>query len=83
MGAQFNTANSFLYVDGGTPDIDDLDVGTNQVTGFKMATLNSATVFSNIKFAEMIMYDRLLNDSEMNQVGNYIADKYSATWTDI
>jgi len=35
------------------------------------------------KLGQIIVFDRVLNDSELNVMGNYLADKWGITWTDI
>ena len=32
---------------------------------------------------EMLIYERVLTTTEINQVGNYLADKWGITWTDV
>lgn len=33
--------------------------------------------------AELIAYDRVLTTEEMNEVGNYLSNKWGIIWTDV
>lgn len=44
---------------------------------------NSAVEQWDGTVAEIILYNRVLSTSEINQVGNYLETKWGATWTDI
>lgn len=50
--------------------------------GCFMGMENNSNYFSGY-IAEIVVYDRALTDSEINQVGNYLADKWGITWTNI
>jgi hypothetical protein len=48
------------------------------VGGFSAAGLNF-----NGKIASVLVYDRVLSNSEMNQIGAYLSTKWGTTWSDI
>jgi hypothetical protein len=50
-----------------------------------LGATNSATPveFFNGEIAQVIIYNRLLTVNEQNRVGNYLADRYDLTWTDV
>lgn len=74
------------YVNGGTGDTDSYTrSGTLTLDTFAVGALvrTSAGSFYNGKIAEIIIYTSTPTDSEINQVGNYLEDKWGITWTDI
>lgn len=69
--------------------------GVEKVRASNSNTLSSATVqismgvanngfnFGNVDIAEIIIYNKTLSSLEMNMIGDYLASKWSLTWTDI
>lgn len=82
LGLQFNTTSSNLYMDGGTVEASG-DVGADDMNGIMMGARFSSTFNGEWTIAEILVYNSSLSDADMNLVGNYLASKYLATWTDI
>lgn len=66
-----------LYFGGGTPQ-----------ASTSTTALNTDASVSNIigdtnSIGEILAFDRALSASEMNQIGQYIADKWALTWTEL
>ena len=69
--------------------------GVEKVRASNSNTLSSETVqismgvgtngfnFGNVDIAEIIIYNKTLSSLEMNMIGDYLASKWSLTWTDI
>lgn len=51
--------------------------------GIQIGNDNTGNRELNGNIAEMLFYDKDLSTSEHNDLGNYLADKYGLTWTDI
>ena len=82
FGCQYNTTSSKIFAGGGSPNGLG-NVGSQNMDGLVMATYyDRIGLFSNMNIAELIIYDKLLSDSEMDQVGQYLAIKYGMTWVE-
>jgi len=82
FGSQWNSGSSKIFKDGGTADASG-DNGSFALAGLTVGAKFDHTSELDFDLAELILYDKLLSDTEMNDVGNYLADKYGTTWTDI
>ncbi len=78
-----NGVNSLCFDNGGS-SLFSGDLGSNAITqifmGFRL------NIFKEFDIGELIIYDRVLNNDEIDEVGNYLASKYAGfglTWTDI
>jgi len=80
-GVRYDTTDE-MFRDGGTADPSG-NAGSHAVAGLTLAARWDESLYLDINFAEFIIYDAALSDSEMNQVGNYLADKYGTSWTDL
>ena len=78
----FNGASSNSWLDGvaGTPAG---TVGTEAMNGLTLFANDISLAWVNGKIAEFAVYDRDLTNAEKNPFGNYAADRYGLTWTDI
>ena len=83
FGTLWSGASSALYIDGGTNAISSGAGGTHTLTGITLGTGYNQSSPGGMVLAEFIIYDALLTDAEMNDVGNYLATKYGTTWTDL
>ena len=78
----FNTTSSKYYLDGGTTEFTS-DAGSQDFDGMSLGAKNTDTDHGDFTMGEMLIYDKLLTNDEINNVGNYLADKYGTTWTDL
>ena len=79
-GIQLNTTSSKLLIAGGAPVVSG-DAGAQTLTGLTLGDIYSHVgAGHDMSVAEFILYNKLLTDSEMNQVGYYLAIKYGALW---
>jgi lysophospholipase L1-like esterase len=53
------------------------------MTTARIGSATSGVQFLNADLAELIIYSRALNNSELNQIGAYLRDKWGSPWTDI
>ena len=79
---RFNTTNSDYFLDGGLPSSSG-DIGSFDLSGLTIGGIFSGASFTELDLAEFILYDKLLSDDEVNQVGRYLGYRYSNIWTDI
>jgi hypothetical protein len=79
-GLQFNTTSSKIYIDGGAASATG-NTGSQDFVGSRLAASSSSASFCDVKITELIVYDKLLSNSEMDDVGNYLAERYGTTWT--
>jgi len=77
----FDKFNSRFYVNGGSSNI--FNVGTDVTFGFLLATATEIENFANYEFYDILFYSRLLTLQELNDLGEFFADKHSLTWTTI
>lgn len=82
IAVQYNTTNSNIFKNGGPAT--NGDVGSNTMEGLTIGSNNGGTTnFLNGSVKFVFVKNTLLTDDEMNQMGNYLADRFSLTWTDI
>jgi len=79
----FNEANSKSFFEGVPDTLAAGTIGTQALTGFNLGARPDLTNFAHILVQEAIVYDREITNIEKNQVGNYLANKWGLTWTDI
>ena len=77
----FNGSSSRFYVNGGSSNI--FNPGTTFMSGFLLATATVPANFANYEFYDVLFYSRLLTLTELNDLGEFFADKHSLTWTTI
>ncbi len=80
---RYNNPNTTSYIDGGTSNITSGATGAETVTGFTIGGNWNDRGNAIIKIAEFYMWNRQLTDTEVNTVGNSLAQTYNLTWTDI
>ncbi len=79
----FNVAASKSFYEGGTNTMTG-SVGSQTLTGFNFGALpGGGSNFANIDVREALVYDSEVTDTEKNLIGNYEANKFGLTWTDI
>lgn len=79
--ATFNGASSDIRVEGGVATTG--DPGSTGVNGITIGASGGDTELLDGDLAEIILYDSALSTSDLNSVGEYLADKYALTWTAI
>ena len=79
--AFFNGATSSLW-NGGVVEVA-ADPGANGMDGITVGAKNDGTSPWDGDITEIIIYDLNLSDADKNQVGQYLAARYSLTYTDI
>lgn len=80
--ALFDGATSQLWIDG----VSDAsgDAGTDGMGGLTVGMNYSDSGLGWVgDIAEIIIYDAELSDADKNEVGNYLADRYNLSWSDI
>jgi len=77
----YDGASTTLYVGGGTATFTGSQ-GTNSLTGLTIGSIFSGFFFLDGSISSLVVYDKLLSTTEINQVGNYL-EKFGPTWTDI
>ena len=80
---RFNSANSTGYIDGDDIDFVGNDVGNIPLNGLIFGTNNEKNNYKDFKLAEFILYDRLLSNDEIDEVGRYLSVKYAISWIDV
>ena len=79
-------ASSEVYQNGGTADatanMSTDDFPTSKRIGSRFATNNNTTTM-HFELGEMLIYEKALSDSELNDLGSHLGTKYGITWTDI
>ena len=76
-----NTAGtSFIYINGGAAKVSGA-VGTDPMNGLHMGSRATTGNNSNVNMYDWACYDRLLSNSEINEVANFFAAKDGASWT--
>jgi hypothetical protein len=83
MAVEFNNTASELWDSG--VSIRTGTTGTNVIPtgGMTIGNRHDNVRFQNGAMAEIIMYDKSLSNAEHNLVGNYLADRYGLSWTDL
>ena len=79
---RFNTTNSGYYLGGGSVDASG-DIGSFDLSGLTVGSNFANSNFTNVDVAEIILYDKLVSDSEMNQIGRYLGNRYASPWENI
>ncbi len=78
----FNGGSSKLYQEG--TQIAGANAGSYSLRGLSVGVRASRSDnYLDGIIGEIIIYDALLSDEDKNQVGQYLADKWGTTWTDI
>lgn len=81
--AVFNVANSKSFYEG-VPDAIVGSVGTQTLSGLCLASFAGGSgQFANVDMFEILVYDSEPTDAQKNLIGNYEANKFGLTWTDI
>jgi len=79
----FNVNSSKSFYEG-LPDILNGSVGSQTLSGFNFgAVAGGGGQFSNIEVFEALVYDSEPTNVQKNLIGNYEANKFGLTWTDI
>lgn len=82
LAIQFDGATSNLYRDGGTVTLTG-DSGTNSSTGLSIGASSTGTVEAGSSVYSVLVYNSLLTDTNLNDIGNQLATDFSLTWVDI
>ncbi len=77
----FDSGSSKFYVNGGVSD-PSLNPGPDFIGGVTVGARFTGSG-SDFNFFDLIMYGRRLNNTEIDQVGQFLADKNGLTWTDV
>jgi hypothetical protein len=83
FGALYNATSSDNYVDGTPSDAGYKQAGTHSLTGLTVGGRYSLSNFMDGWIGEMLLYEGNLSTEDKNLIGNYLADKWNLTWTDI
>lgn len=75
VATRYNGSSSDVWVNGGTPYTG--KVGTHGLTGLKIGSTGAATI------GAILVINASQSTADLNTVGNYLADKFGFTWTDI
>jgi len=70
------------YLNGGTASSNTTDPNYTQDLGTKIGS-GPTTNFTDGKLAELIIYTDVLDASELNQVGEYLSDKWGIAWSTV
>jgi len=77
----FNSVDSMFYEDGGMATT--IDSGTRNMIGLTLGASRTQSNGAPWNALDLIMYKVLLDTSELNQVGQFFADKHGLTWNPI
>lgn len=80
----YDGTDNYINVNGDSVDPDTVDLNTSNLAYMIASRFNGSpfqTYGGNI--AEVLVYERFLSNSEKNQVGNYLEEKWGVTWTDV
>lgn len=58
------------------------DVDASKITEITRGSSNVVWALNGV-YAEILIYDSNLADTDMNTIGNYLADKWGIAWTDV
>lgn len=78
-----DTVDLFLHKDGGVADTATVGTPTALTSPASLGNRDFNSSHLDGKIYEVIFYERALTDTEKNTVGNYLADKWDFTWTNI
>ena len=78
---QYNGVNSKHYINGGL--IASGNAGTDPLGRLTLGSRFSIADQLDGFIGEVLIYERLLANTEINRVGNYLASKWGMTWTNI
>lgn len=78
-----NTSTSLTYVGGGSPVVGPGDAGSNNLSGLRLGSQHTLSVYSNIKWAELRVYTGVKTDEKINTMCNQLATRYALPWADI
>lgn len=73
-----NGASSSIWRNGGTPTTG--NAGTHTLTGVTIGCRFEFTEFTDAVYCEYLAYDAALSNTEINAVGNYLANKWGHSW---
>lgn len=79
--AIFNGSSSKIYFNGGIPTIS--DAGTLGLNGLTLCARYTDAVWGDYDIWEMTAHNKLFSFTELNQQGNYLADKHSLPWVNV
>lgn len=78
-----STSSADVYLNGGTAtNFNPWDDFSSQTTIF-MCAYSATNGFGDYDVAEWIVYDDAKSTGDLNDIGNYLADRFSLSWTDI
>ncbi len=83
VALRFNKTESTGYLDGDDLNFTGDDVGDSPLNGLIFGTNNEKNNYKDFKLAEFILYDRLLSNDEIDEVGRYLSVKYATPWIDV
>lgn len=58
-------------------------IGGNGAAIFDLASTVGSSTISPVDFLDVLTYDRILTHTEINQLGAYLANKWTTTWVDV
>ncbi len=77
---RFSDANTVVYIDGG-PAILSGNAGDSPLNGLNFGCNLREQDCKAFKLAEFLLYDKSLEDAEINSIGGHLGEKYGITWT--
>ncbi len=80
--ARFNGDTSDLYRNGGSPIISG-ELGDNAMDGLTIGTDFPENDFKDMKMGTFLIYDRLLDDDEINRIGTLFATEYGVSYQNL
>ncbi len=81
---RFNKADANGYLDGDDiPFVGASGVGDIPLNGLIFGTNNEKNNYKDFKMAEFLLYDRLLSDTEIDELATYLANKYGTSWVPV
>ncbi len=81
---RFDVENSDGFLDGGVPVFEeDLQRTADPMAGIVLGADYTRTDYKQFKLAEFIMWNRRLDNLEVNFIGETLSQKYGITWTDM
>lgn len=81
VAAKFDGASSQIWLNGSATDA--LSVGNQTLTGLSIGNAYAAGFTAQQTYGAVLVTNAAQSAADMNTVGNYLADKFGYTWTDI
>ncbi len=80
---RFDNTDSDGYIDGSTPVFEGGYPNGSPMDGITLGSDYSRNNYKEVKIAEFIMWNRRLDNVEVNFIGNILSEKYGTDWTDM